>query len=349
MSFTAPQVSGSGLDAAAASPPGAPPPGGPPDEAELVQGLGTTSLSQRQMVVRRFLRHRAAMVALITLVVVVVMALVGGKVWKWPYQGIGSFDSTCLSCSPTTDFFNHPMGTDGIGSDIFAQVLRGAQASVSIMLVVALLSTGLGVVVGGIAGYYRGWVDAILMRIVDLLLTIPGLLVLVVLARVGANPRSPLTKYVLRYFGSGGGSWLRIAVIIALLAWMPVARVVRAEVLSLREKEFAEAARALGAGDLRIIFKHLIPNAVGTIIVSATLIMAVAILTETTLSYLGFGVTAPDTSLGLLVSAGQTAAFTRWWLFYFPGLFIIVIVLCVNFVGDGLRDAFDPKQNKVRA
>ncbi|CAN5215062.1 hypothetical protein BH18ACT4_BH18ACT4_02280 [soil metagenome] len=130
--------------------------------------------------------------------------------------------------------------------------------------------------------------------------------------------------------------------------WTGLARVVRAEVLSLREKEFVEAARALGASDRRIIFRHLLPNVTGSIIVSATLTMAVAILLETALSYLGLGVRTPDTSLGLLVSAGQTAAQARPWLFYFPGLFIIVIALCINFVGDGLRDAFDPRQTRVR-
>ncbi len=136
---------------------------------------------------------------------------------------------------------------------------------------------------------------------------------------------------------------------IAALAWTSICRVVRGVFLSLREKEFVEAARALGASDARIIFRHLLPNAVGPIIVNATIAVAVAILTETALSYLGLGIRPPDTSLGLLVSDGAQAAQTRPWLFYFPGLFIIIIALTVNFVGDGLRDAFDPTQRRVRA
>jgi len=145
------------------------------------------------------------------------------------------------------------------------------------------------------------------------------------------------------------GNWFFVGVVLALLLWTYIARVVRGTFLSLREKEFVEAARALGASDTRIMFRHLLPNATGSIIVNATIMVSVAILTETALSYLGLGIKAPDTSLGLLISTGQQAAQTRPWLFYFPGLMIIVIALTINFVGDGLRDAFDPTQTRVRA
>jgi peptide/nickel transport system permease protein len=170
-----------------------------------------------------------------------------------------------------------------------------------------------------------------MMRIADLILVLP---LIAVAAVLGHN---------------FGGTWWLIALVIAGLSWAYVSRVARGVVLSLREKEFIEAARALGAGDARIIFRHLVPNALGAIIVNATLLVAVAILTETALSYLGFGVRPPDTSLGLLVSQAQTAVQTRPWLFYFPGLFIILIALTINFIGDGLRDAFDPQQKRVRA
>lgn len=288
--------------------------------------FGVEARSQTQMVVRRFIRHRAAMISLIVLVLLILLSLIGGRVWKYNYAEITPEFSTGPSWA-------HPMGTDGPGHDTFAQVLRGAQKSVQIMLLVALFSTAIGVTIGAVAGYYRGKIDAILMRFIDLVLTIPTLAILAVLSNKVRQ----------------SGSWFGIAVIIALLAWTSLARIVRAEILSLREKEFVEAARAAGASDARIIFRHLLPNAVGSIIVSATLTMAAAILIETTLSYLGLGIRVPDTSLGLLVSDGQGSAQTRPWLFYFPGLFIIVIVLCVNFIGDGLRDAFDPKQNRVRA
>jgi peptide/nickel transport system permease protein len=150
-------------------------------------------------------------------------------------------------------------------------------------------------------------------------------------------------------FGNRANGWIYLAVILAGFAWMVVARIVRGVFLSLREKEYVEAARALGASNRRIIFRHLLPNAVGPIIVNATLVVAAAILAETALSYVGLGIQPPDTSLGQLVAVGQQAATTRPWLFYFPGLFIIVIVLSINFVGDGLRDAFDPTQTRVRA
>lgn len=288
--------------------------------------FGVEARSQMRLVIRRFVRHRAAMVSLLVLVLLILLALVGGRFWTYSYEEITPEFSTPPS-------WKHPMGTDGPGHDTFAQVLRGAQKSVQIMLLVALFSTAIGVTVGSIAGFYRGKVDAILMRGIDLILTIPTLAILAVLSNKVSQ----------------SGSWFGVALIIAALAWTTLARIVRAEILSLREKEFVEAARAAGASDGRIIFRHLLPNVVGSIIVSATLTMAAAILIETTLSYLGLGIQAPDTSLGRLVSSGQAAAQTRPWLFYFPGLFIIVIVLCVNFIGDGLRDAFDPKQNRVRA
>jgi ABC-type dipeptide/oligopeptide/nickel transport system permease subunit len=211
-------------------------------------------------------------------------------------------------------------------------VLRGSQKSVSIALIVSVLSTLIGTVWGAVAGFYRGVVDSLLMRAVDLILTIPSIAILTLLA----------AKF-------GSSSWLAIALVLAGLIWAPIARVVRGVVLSLREKEYVEAARALGASDSRIIFRHLLPNALGPIIVNLTITVANAILLETALSYLGVGVQPPDTSLGLLVSNGQSAATTRPWLFYFPGLFIIVIALTINFVGDGLRDAFDPTQTRVRA
>lgn len=283
--------------------------------------------SQGRMVLRRFLQHRLAVASLIVLLLVIAVSLVGGKLWHFKYQDVTPEFSTPPS-------WKHPMGTDSIGHDVMAQVLRGAQRSVIIALLVAFLSTTVGTVVGAVSGYYRGRVDNILMRFVDLVLTIPSLAIFGLLSR--------------KLVGRSGG-WLFLSFVIAALAWTQICRVVRGVFLSLREKEFVEAARALGASDRRIIFRHLLPNAVGPIIVNATIAVAIAILTETALSYLGLGVRLPDTSLGLLVSEGAQAAQTRPWLFYFPGLFIIIIALTVNFVGDGLRDAFDPTQRRVRA
>ena len=281
--------------------------------------------TQTQMVIRRFLAHRLAVASLVVFVIIVVGSLGGAKLWKYNYADITKEFSTPPS-------LGHPMGTDDIGHDTLAQVLRGAQKSVQVALLVALLSTSFGSVVGAVAGYYRGMVDSILMRFTDLVLTIPLLAIAGLLAGT-----------------LGGGDWFLVAVVIASVSWTSIARVVRGTFLSLREKEFVDAARALGASDTRIIFRHLLPNATGSIIVNATVTIAVAILVETALSFLGLGIRPPDTSLGLLVSAGQQAAQTRPWLFYFPGLVIIMIALSINFIGDGLRDAFDPTQTRVRA
>lgn len=279
--------------------------------------------SQAQLVARRFRQHRLAVVSLAVLLALVLLAFIGGWLWKYSVADLTSDESVPPS-------WDHPFGTDAAGHDTFAQVLRGTKISIGIAVVGALVATAVGTVWGATAGYYGGRLDSVMMRIADLVLTLPFLAVAAVL---GHNV---------------GGSWWLIAAVIAGLYWAYVARVARGVVLSLREKEFVEAARAIGAGDARIIFRHLVPNALGSIIVNATVLVAVAILLETALSYLGFGVRPPDTSLGLLVSDAQTAVDTRPWLFFFPGLFIILIALTINFIGDGLRDALDPQQTRVR-
>ena len=279
--------------------------------------------SQSALVLRRFLQHRLAVISLGVLLLVVLLAFVGGALWRYDVAALTGDYSQAPS-------WQHPFGTDAVGHDAFAQVLRGTQVSIGIAVLVAVFSTVVGTIWGATAGYYRGALDTVMMRISDLVLTLP---LLAVAAVLGHNV---------------GGSWWLIAFVIAGLYWAYVSRVTRGVVLSLREKEFVEAAKALGAGDARIIFRHLIPNALGSIIVNATILVAIAILLETALSFLGFGVRPPDTSLGLLVSSAETAVQTRPWLFYFPGVFIIVIALTINFIGDGLRDAFDPQQTKVR-
>jgi ABC-type dipeptide/oligopeptide/nickel transport system permease subunit len=283
--------------------------------------------SQTQMVLRRFLAHKLAVGSLVVFFVVVIISLVGGRFWKYGYA-----DITDEFSSPPS--WEHPMGTDDIGHDTLAQVLRGAQKSVQVALLVAFLSTTIGAIVGALAGFYRGWIDAGLMRFTDLILTIPSIAILALLA-------STVTEQA--------GNWFFVGLVLSVLLWTYIARVVRGTFLSLREKEFVEAARALGASDGRIMFRHLLPNATGSIIVNATVMVSVAILTETALSFLGLGIRPPDTSLGLLINTGIQAATTRPWLFYFPGLFIVIIALTINFIGDGLRDAFDPTQTRVRA
>jgi len=274
--------------------------------------------SQSQMILRRFMAHKLAVGSLVVFVLVVLISLIGGRFWKYGYA-----DITDEFSSPPS--LKHPMGTDDIGHDSLAQILRGSQKSVQVALMVAFLSTTVGAVIGALAGYYRGWVASALMRFTDLVLTIPSIAILAVLA-------STVTAQA--------GNWFFIGLVLSVLLWTYIARVVRGTFLSLREKEFVEAARALGASDARIMFRHLLPNAAGSLIVNATVMVSIAILTETALSFLGLGIRPPDTSLGLLVSTGQQAATTRPWQFYFPGLVIIVIM---SLVVDILYAFIDPR------
>jgi ABC-type dipeptide/oligopeptide/nickel transport system permease subunit len=303
--------------------------------------------TQREMVTRRFFRHRGAMGGLLVFVLVLLLAYSSIGVfglpgwWHESYEATGTVQNggamTLDLLPPFVDgdglaIGDHPFGQDDVGRDYFALTMRGTQISVMICVSVGIISTLLGVLFGAFAGYYRGFVESVLMRFTDLVLTIP----LLVLASVVAVT-----------FASGGP--LLLALALGLLLWPNLARLVRGEFLSLREKEFVEAARAMGAPNSRIIFRHILPNTLGTIIVNATLTISAAIILETALSFLGFGVQSPDTSLGKLISDYQAAFQTRPWLFWWPGMFIVAIALSVNFIGDGLRDAFDPKQTRVRA
>ncbi|GAA3211600.1 ABC transporter permease [Microbacterium terregens] len=302
----------------------------------------TEGLSQGQIVRRRFFRHRGALVSMIVLALIVVMAFtsVGVNLWGLRITGWWQYSWEQIPPKinngvPTLSLWplqigDHPFGQDEVGRDIFAVVMRGAQQSIMVMVIAGVVATTIGVVIGALAGYYRKWTDSVLMRFTDVIITIP----LIVIGSVLGNT-----------FGSLGAAVL--GVVIGIFAWTTMARLVRGEFLSLREREFVDAARVSGARDRRIIFRHILPNAVGVIVVNATLLMAGAILLESALSYLGFGVQSPDTSLGKIVSDNQAAFSTRPWLFWWPGIFIIAIALCVNFIGDGLRDAFDPRQKKM--
>lgn len=274
---------------------------------------------RRSPVLRRFLRQRGAVVALGVLVVLVLFATVGPLLWPIAYDTI----TPDVLMPPSAA---HPFGTDPLGHDMLSLVMRGAQRSLAVAAVVAVLSTIIGAIIGMIAGYLGGRVDQILMRMVDLVLMLPLIAILgLVAVRVG---------------GQGDG-WMIVAVAISLLYWTPTARLIRADVLALRESEFVASAQLIGASTPRILFRHLLPHLVGPLAVVATTYIASAVALESTLSFLGLGVQPPDTSLGLLIGAGLGYASTAWWLFYIPGLAVIAIVLSVHFVGDGVQNAFN--------
>jgi ABC-type dipeptide/oligopeptide/nickel transport system permease subunit len=300
------------------------------DELALVHehGVEIESRSQWAYARRRFLRHRLAMASLIVLVIILLAGVFAKQLA--PY-GYAEQDFTHSEVAPTLKA-NHFFGTDVLGRDYFSRVLFGIQNSEKVAFLVAVLATVIGTIVGAFAGFHSGWIDNILMRFTDLILTLPGLAVLLTAAAF-----------------LGSGKPVRVAFILALLFWTQLARIVRGSFLSLREKEYVEAAKAAGSGDMRIMFRHMLPNAIGPIVVNATLIVGIAILTEAALSFLGFGIQPPEASLGSLINEGQNVASSDWWLVTFPGLTIVLIVLCINFIGDGLRDALDPTQRRMRA
>ncbi len=299
-------------------------------------------LSQGRIVLRRFLRHRGAMTAaaVLAFVVLLVTTSIGwGPIpgwWRWSPTAfddvVNPGGSPTLSFSGGLTIGEHPFGQDNLGRDVFARVMRGAQQSLIVMVVVGLLATTIGIVMGAVSGFLRGRIDNVLMRFTDMVITIPVIMIGAILGRMVSS--------------SGANAFL-LAFALSLVTWTSMARLVRAEFLSLREREFVDAARVAGASNSRIMFRHMLPNAVGVIIVNTTLLMASAILLETALSYLGFGIRAPNVSLGTLIAEYQTAFATRPWLFWWPGLFIVLIALCINFIGDGLRDAFDPRQRRI--
>ena len=315
----------------------------------------SVGLSQGQIVRKRFFGNSAAVISMVVFVLVVITAFTSiGYAgipgwWKWNY--VQTLPLATPNGAPTWvlpfDFGDHPFGQDRVGRDLFAMTMRGTQLSLIIMFIIGILGGILGVIIGGVSGYFRGWVEAVLMRFTDIIIVIPLIILAAVLGSVGNNLTGNGT--FLRSIMGGSAGVILLGVFVGLIIWTGLARLVRGEFLSLREREFVDAARIAGASDTRIIFKHILPNAVGVIIVNTTLVMASAILLESALSFLGLGVRAPDISLGSLISDNQQAFNTRPWLFWWPGLFIILICLSINFIGDGLRDAFDPRQKKFNA
>jgi peptide/nickel transport system permease protein len=277
-------------------------------------------LSTKQLAWRRFKRHKLAIGSLIVLLLLGVAVIMGDIISKY------NFHQQIFPDALQGPNGKHWFGTDNLGRDQFVRVMDGGRISLMVGLSVAASAGLIGAVVGGLAGYYGRWLDNLLMRVTDLFLSIPFLVVLILASKLLS------------------GSVFDVVLLLSLIFWMPDARIVRGVFLSLKEKEFVEAARASGASNKRIIFYHIMPNAMGPIIVNVTLLVAAAILTESALSFLGFGVRPPTPSWGNLLNDSQTFILLAPWLVWFPGLMILITVLAVNFLGDGLRDALDPHQ-----
>jgi peptide/nickel transport system permease protein len=265
---------------------------------------------------RRFTEHRAATAAAGALALLALFAFAGP--WVWDY-GHALHRDIPVDQAPT---WAHPFGTDRAGHDLLGQVMRGTRQSLLVGVGAAALGTVIGATVGLVAAFRRGWVDALLMRLVDVTLIVPGLVIVLVVAG-----------------STTGTSWLRMALLIGAVSWPRLARVVRGLALTELTRDYVEAARAMGFRSRRILFRHVLLNIGPAVAIDATFAVTVAILSESALSFLGFGFTVPDTSLGLLVSNGQAAIATRPWLFYIPGVFLTGLCVLVHLVGDGLRAA----------
>jgi peptide/nickel transport system permease protein len=279
---------------------------------------GDVPRSPGSLVWRRLRKHKPAVASLAVVGALTAACMAAPLIAPYP------FDAIDLGAIRQVPSLTHWMGTDDLGRDLFTRILFGGRVSILIGILSAIIGTGLGSLIGAVSGFYGGRVDNLLMRLTDVVYSIPTLPLLIVLASYSQAVVSSM------------------ALIIGLLSWMPTARVVRGEVLAIKERAYVEAARSLGARNLRIIFKHILPNAMGPIVVGATLAVGNAIILESSLSFLGLGVQPPIPTWGNMLMDAQATMATKPWLTIFPGLAILLVVLSVNFMGDGLQDALDP-------
>ncbi len=275
---------------------------------------------------RRFRRHPGALVGSIVLLIIILSVTFA---FLSPYDPLES-DIKNRYQAPSLE---HPFGTDGLGRDVLTRCLYGGRVSLFVGFMVMVITLVIGVPVGAIAGFFGGWIDNILMRIIDAVLSLPSLLVLILLSAILRNTELPFVK---------SNSVMTISVVIGILSWPTVARLVRAVFLTFREMEYVTAAQALGASDSRIMVGEILPNGFGPIIVEATLEVGYAIMEESGLSFLGFGIMPPTPSWGNLLNAARGHLVEYPWLAIFPGLMIFFTIISINYIGDGLRDALDP-------
>jgi peptide/nickel transport system permease protein len=306
---------------------------------ELGRALGTEHVDEEssgearslwQMGWRSFRRHKPAMIGSTVILLLVCAAILAPLLTRYDPE------KTNLDLMLAPPSLQHPMGTDELGRDLLTRLLYGGRISLSIGVMAMALAVTLGTVVGGLAGFYGGWVDNVLMRIVDMMLAFPSLFVLIILALALRD----LPIEALR--GTAFASVFSIVLVIAVLSWMSVARLVRASFLSIKERDFIIAARCIGTPSRRIMIRHMLPNAMSPIIVAGTFRVATSVITESGLSYLGFGVQPPTPTWGNMLKNAQVQMTRAPWTAIFPGLMIFVTVVAINFIGDGLRDALDP-------
>jgi len=309
--------------------------------------LGTSSfghestekaLTPRQLIWRRFRKHRMALYGMVGFALLLLFVIVGSILV--PVQAANAVELQGRLKPPSAE---HWMGTDSTGRDIFARIIHRGQISLIVGFLAVFLSVTAGTLIGGIAAYYGGWVDALLMRFTEAMLAIPSLFLLIVLGKFIGRDIDTITLLGRSF----NGSIIIVIFVIGFTSWMFLARIVRANVLSLREMDYISVSRSLGASDIRIFFRHLIPNTMGAIIVSTTLGLAGAILSEAYVSFLGLGIQPPTASWGNMLTAAQTFIQNgSWWMWVFPSIFIVTTILCINLIGDGLRDAFDPRSTR---
>ncbi len=279
-----------------------------------------------------FRRHKPAMIGSAVVLALALAAILAPVISPYDPQ------KTDLDSMLAPPSWAHPLGTDDLGRDLLARLLYGGRISLLIGLMTMVMSIALGTLVGGLAGFYGGRVDNLLMRLVDMMLAFPSLFVLIILSLALRDLPSDALR------GTPLASVLSIIAVIGVLSWMPVARLVRASFLSIKEREFILAARCIGANNLRIMARHMAPNALSPIIVAATFHVATSVITESGLSYLGFGVQPPTPTWGNMLKNAQSQMTRAPWTAIFAGLAILITVIAINFIGDGLRDAFDPKR-----
>ncbi len=303
------------------------------DVIKLQEEFKTAALTPGQLMRMRFMRHKMAVFGLVILFLLILYSFGGAFIYT---EAEANYTDTKIRLNAPSK--EHPFGTDTVGRDILIRTIYGGQISLLIGLSAVVVEVIVGVLVGAVAGYYGGWVDGLLMRFTEAMFNIPQLFLLLVMAKFFGG-KIPTVQFLGRTFS---GSVIVIIVIIGLTSWMYLARIVRANFLSLKEREFVLAAHTTGTSNFSIIFQHILPNSIAPIVVSATLGVANAIISEAYISFLGLGVQPPTATWGNMLEGAYNYIETAPWLWIFPGTLIVLTVLSINFVGDGLRDALDP-------